>query len=55
MIPEINLKLETRIVESKVRELRYSWVLEEPKYDRYRSIIQQKIYNFIKRLKTLNV
>lgn len=55
MIPEINLKLETRLVECKVRELRYSWVLGEPEYGRYRSTVQQKIYNFVKRLKTLKV
>lgn len=53
MIPEINLNFKTVKVESKVRELRYSWVLGEPEFDKYRSVTEQKNYNFAKRLKSV--
>ena len=59
MIPEINLKLETKIVECEVRKLHCSWGREDIGRLEYTMslgvqkywIVREKTHNFIKRLK----
>lgn len=58
MIPEINIKLETRIVETEVRGLRCSWFREDVGHLEYTMswttqkywIVKEKTHDFIKRL-----
>ena len=56
---EINLKLETKVIESKSITVSWKWVMGEPEFEMSHIayawfVSRDKTINLIKRLKTLN-